>query len=232
MQPSSQRTLLFALVLASGVISAIGLVVLGAEGLFMGVGFLLAAGLVWFFLASLERWRGEPAAREPDPWDGGPAPVTAGGDPSHEASPSAVDDARARTRRRWIAGGAALAVAVQALIPLRYYLGDDAYDERFSWRMFSAVRMQECRISASETTNGAAQRVRLMETIHVGWITTLRRNREAVMERYLEWRCEHEGVQRARLENECRTPDGDPVPTIVREIDCASGAITREGGTP
>lgn len=126
--------------------------------------------------------------------------------------------------------GAVAVLLVQALIPLRYYLGDDAYDERFSWRMFSAVRMQQCDIAASETTHGVTRPVRLIETIHVAWINTLRRNREAVMERYLEWRCEQDGVSRARLENECRTPDGREVPTIVREIECASGEITREGG--
>jgi hypothetical protein len=98
--------------------------------------------------------------------------------------------------------------------------------------MFSAVRMQECDIAAAETTNGSQHPVRLMEAIQVGWITTLRRNREAVMERYLEWRCEQEGVERARLENQCRTPDGREVPLIVRELDCASGELTAEGGLP
>ncbi|MCS6857609.1 MAG: HTTM domain-containing protein, partial [Sandaracinaceae bacterium] len=35
-------------------------------------------------------------------------------------------------------------VMVHVLIPLRYYLwpGHDRYDERFSWRMFSAVRVE------------------------------------------------------------------------------------------
>lgn len=149
------------------------------------------------------------------------------------AEPDIVDEqATSAPVRRWIAAFAVCVLLAQALIPLRYYFGDDAYDERFSWRMFSAIRMQACDIAASETTNGRTHPVRLMETIHAGWVTTLRRNREPVMERYLAWRCEQEGVERARLENRCRTPDGTAVPTIVREIDCGSGEITREGGLP
>lgn len=147
--------------------------------------------------------------------------------------PDIIDEqATSAPVRRWIAAFAMCVLLAQALIPLRYYFGDDAYDERFSWRMFSAIRMQACDIAASETTNGRTHPVRLMETIHAGWVTTLRRNREPVMEEYLAWRCEHEGVERARLENRCRTPDGTALPTIVRELDCGSGEIRREGGLP
>ena len=164
---------------------------------------------------------------------GEPPPLTIGDGPFREGAlheDPGVAALQSSRRLRWIALGVAVALVAQGTIPLRYYLGDDAYDERFSWRMFSAVRMQECNIAASETVDGARRPVRLMETIQVGWITTLRRNREAVMQRYLEWRCEQEGVERARLVNECRTPEGRRVPTIVRDIDCATGAITAEGG--
>lgn len=147
-----------------------------------------------------------------------------------ELADRAAAEHRSRIRRRWIGAGVALALLVQALIPLRYYLGDDEYDERFSWRMFSAVRMQECDIRASETKNGRSEPVRLMATVQAGWVNTLRRNREAVWERYLEWRCEQPDVERARLENRCTTPEGERLPVIVSEIDCASGAITASGG--
>jgi hypothetical protein len=160
-----------------------------------------------------------------------PAPADVAGEPwehPRDAGDRALER-RALSRRRWATLGALAVLALHAIIPLRYYLGNDAYDERFSWRMFSAVRMQACDLTAFETTDGTTRRVSLMETIHVAWITTLRRNREAVMERYLEWRCE-EGVESARLENRCRTPEGRDVPTVVREIDCASGRITRAGG--
>ncbi len=126
----------------------------------------------------------------------------------------------------WITAGALLVLVIQALVPLRYYMGDDVYDERFSWRMFSAIRMHECSLRATETVNGASREVPLMQTVQAGWVTTLNRNREAVMQRYLRWRCEQEGVERARLHNACVSPEGRRVPPVVREIDCASGEIT------
>lgn len=189
------------------------------------------AGSVLLFWGLLQR---EPVA-PPDVLDvpGEPPPPTIGEGPFREGplqNDPGVAALRERKRLRWIVLGVGVALVAQGLIPLRYYLGDDAYDERFSWRMFSAVRMQECNISASETVSGERRAVRLMETVQVGWITTLRRNREAVMQRYLEWRCEQPGVERARLENACRTPEGVEVPTIVRDIDCATSEITAEGG--
>ncbi len=144
----------------------------------------------------------------------------------------------ASTRERWSLpkhAGTVFVIALgvlvaQALIPLRYYLGDDAYDERFSWRMFSAVRMHACSLSAYETRAGAEQRVSLQRQVQVGWITTLERNREAVLEGYLRWRCEQEGVEAVRLENRCRTPEGREVPRIERALDCATDEYRREGG--
>ncbi|MBW2464764.1 MAG: hypothetical protein JRH11_24155, partial [Deltaproteobacteria bacterium] len=32
-------------------------------------------------------------------------------------------------------------LAFQLLLPLRYYMGSDEFDERFAWRMFSPIRM-------------------------------------------------------------------------------------------
>lgn len=128
--------------------------------------------------------------------------------------------------------GVAVVLVVQALVPLRYYLGDDAYDERFSWRMFSAVRMHRCALTAYETRGGVEQPVSLHTQVQAGWVTTLERNREAVVERYLRWRCEAEGLSAARLENRCTSPEGRSVPPVLRAIDCASGALRREGGHP
>lgn len=133
-------------------------------------------------------------------------------------------EAGARTLR-WIAAGAGLFLLAQALIPLRYYLGSDPYDERFAWRMFSDVRLQECGVRATEVANGSERIVPLQRTIHVAWITTLRRNRSAAVRRYLRWRCEQGGVTSARLQSDCVTPEGERLPPLVRTIDCASGEI-------
>ena len=41
---------------------------------------------------------------------------------------------------RWIA----LFLVVQMAVPASYYLRKDRHDERFSWRMFSTMRMAKC----------------------------------------------------------------------------------------
>ena len=114
--------------------------------------------------------------------------------------------------------------ALQLLLPLRYYLGEDVYDERFSWRMFSGVRMQDCEVSVIETAGGADREVRLDDVLHVSWQTTLKRNREAVIWKFLELRCEGEGVERVRMVSHCQRAGGEAVPTVERSRVCESGA--------
>lgn len=140
----------------------------------------------------------------------------------------AIEPPEAPRTRSLIIAGVAVLFVIQAVVPLRYYLGDDLFDERFSWRMFSAVRVYSCDLSAFETRAGVERPTRLMSTIHVAWITTMRRGREAVLRRYLRWRCDQEGVEAARVVNRCTTPEGNRVPDLVRAIDCDTGDI-REG---
>src|ERR1041385_7270070 len=54
-------------------------------------------------------------------------------------------------RRRAISRFALAFVLVQALLPLHYYLGGPATDERFAWRMFSSVAMSDCKATMYET---------------------------------------------------------------------------------
>lgn len=227
------------LALGSLALALLGLALLGYDVVTetqRSIGWLpLVAGALGLVAAATWGALADARGREPTvPLCAPPAERGAGDGPSGEGTPAAPPPRLYPERRwlAWIAAGALAALLVQALVPLRYYLGDDLYDERFSWRMFSAVRMHECDLRASETVSGAERPVRLMQTIHAGWVTTLQRNREAVMERYLRWRCAHEGVERARLVNQCASPEGRPVPPIVREIDCASGEITREEREP
>jgi hypothetical protein len=106
-------------------------------------------------------------------------------------------------------------------IPLRYYAADDPYDERFAWRMFSAVRVQACQVRVVETRDGAERPIALMEVLPAPWSALLERNRPAVVDRFLHARCEaHEGTTRVRFHNECRDATGDPLPPIERELDC------------
>ena len=81
-----------------------------------------------------------------------------------------------------------VAVLAQLLIPLTYYLRDDPYDERFAWRMFSGVRLQECEGSVTESHGDWEEAVNPYEVVPAGWVTGLERNRRPVMERYLALR--------------------------------------------
>lgn len=110
------------------------------------------------------------------------------------------------------------------LVPLRYYLGDDRYDERFAWRMFSAVRVQSCQVRVTELRDGTERPVALMEVLPAPWAALLERNRPAVVERFLRSRCEaHESTTRVRFRNECRDASGAALPPIERELECEDG---------
>lgn len=118
-------------------------------------------------------------------------------------------------------------VVLMLVIPLRYYLSDDPYDERFAWRMFSAVRVQRCRVGVVEETAGGARPLALMEVLPAPWTALLERNRPAVVEAFLRWRCDQrDATERVRFHNECVDAGGDPVPSIDRAIECNSGEIT------
>ena len=147
----------------------------------------------------------------------------------------AAPEGRARRVAGWVIASFLL---VQVAIPLRYYLGSDLYDERFAWRMFSRVRVQEC--SAEVTEDGAPLTVLGSGPSQPGilpapWHALLGRNRPAVVQRFLSWRCEaplSEGEERETVcvTTTCRDTSGELLPPIVREIDCASGTMTTEAG--
>ena len=112
-------------------------------------------------------------------------------------------------------------------IPLRYYQGEDRYDERFSWRMFSAVRVARCQVRVSETRDGSDRPIPLMEVLPAPWAALLERNRPAVIDGFLRWRCEtREGVSAVRFHNECTDPAGGALPAVDRAIECESGRLT------
>ncbi len=141
-------------------------------------------------------------------------------------------DGPTRTRAGWALG---LVTLISIAIPLRYYLGDDLYDERFAWRMFSQVRVQEC--SAEVTEDGHALTVlgrdpRAPGILPAPWHSLLQRNRPAVVNRFLRWRCAAEGERsEVRVTTRCRDVNHELLPPIVREMDCARGTIT-EGDEP
>lgn len=118
-------------------------------------------------------------------------------------------------------------------IPLRYYLGGDAYDERFAWRMFSAVRVQHCAVRVTEERAGGARAVPLMDVLPAPWAALLERNRPAVVEGFLRARCDaHDDTREVRFRSECSDASGDPLPPIERSIECESGRIVDAASPP
>ena len=122
-------------------------------------------------------------------------------------------------------------IAIMVAVPLRYYAGGDVYDERFSWRMFSAVRVQQCSLSAREVVDGRERPISLMEVLPAPWVSLLERNRPAVLRRFLTWRCASEAQpSEVRLTHTCQDASGDPLPPLERAMDCETRALEESGG--
>jgi len=131
---------------------------------------------------------------------------------------------RRRAAIRW---AAAAWVVAHLLVPLRYYVGGDLHDERFSWRMFSAVRLQACTVDVEEVVvrDGIPRRQRLdlAQTLPATWTALLQRSREAVTQRFLRWRCAQTGMRAVRLTNRCVDASGRAPAPVVRAMGCGEG---------
>jgi len=123
-------------------------------------------------------------------------------------------------------------LAFQLIVPLTYYLRDNPYDERFAWRMFSAVRLYQCGVELQEGSAGSLRPVGLPRVVHQAWVNHLRRNRVEVALALLERRCAEEGVDEARITTRCQSASGEPLPDTRYYRRCASGATTIERGDP
>jgi hypothetical protein len=119
----------------------------------------------------------------------------------------------------------AVFLGLQLVVPLRYYFGDDPYDERFSWRMFSAVRVHQCQISVIETVSDQPTALDLNREIHRAWVTTMSRNRDSVVKSFLAARCARQGVSDVRVTNNCVAPGGTRVDPIVWTRECRTGVV-------
>lgn len=141
-----------------------------------------------------------------------------------EIAPSGID-ARPRT-----VGLVLLAcwLLLHVSVPLSYYLSSDIYDERFAWRMFSAVRVQECSLDARETTaSGSVRPIALQSVLPAPWVALLQRNRPAVLRRFLDWRCASDAEPaEVQLTHTCRSVTGDALPAVHRTLHCADHAYT------
>jgi hypothetical protein len=131
----------------------------------------------------------------------------------------------------------------QLIMPLRYYLGGGGTDERFSWRMFSSVRMQKCDVRVDDILPGTApalrggasvkgerRKVDLEATLQIAWVGMLERNRPAVVEKFLARRCQEPDVGAVRYRRTCQETDGSRTPPLVLERDCKTGVIAARDG--
>jgi hypothetical protein len=125
-----------------------------------------------------------------------------------------------RRRENWTI---AAILAFQIALPLSYYLSHRAYDERFSWRMFSTLRLRDCKVQVTEQLDGGRTRkVDIERDVHVAWLRLLERMRSAVIDAYLERRGENEGVTRVSFVCRCNDTDGHALPALERSLSCRS----------
>jgi len=111
-------------------------------------------------------------------------------------------------------------VVLQVAIPCSYYAGlREPDDERFAWRMFSAVRVRNCRV---RVVRGGSEAPSPVAGLHSSWVRAMERGRSAVIARYLRDRCT---VEATSLERRCRDAAGHPLPTLTYRYDCASDAL-------
>jgi uncharacterized membrane protein len=119
----------------------------------------------------------------------------------------------------------AVFLAFQIGMPLRYYFGEHGYDERFSWRMFSTVRLQQCEMQISERgTNAdpAFREVQVRRDVQAAWVNLLERVRMPVVEKYLERRCERQHATEVSYTRRCKDTNGSALPVQILRMDCSS----------
>jgi hypothetical protein len=136
--------------------------------------------------------------------------------------------------RRLIGLGIAAFLTWQVLLPLGYYRAENRRDERFAWRIFSALAIApwRCDVRVQEFADGASvgRDVDLSRTLHDAWTMALRQGQDAVAERVLRARCASSAsVVTVELSRVCRASDARPAPQMHVRLDCRSGTIvTRE----
>jgi hypothetical protein len=141
--------------------------------------------------------------------------------PSSPTAPAQPAGDGVPRNRLWSNVFIALFLAYQLAMPLRYYLGGRGYDERFSWRMFSTLRMQECKVRVEETVAGSERKVDLDKALQIAWNGMLERYRRPVVDKLLARRCLQEHASEVRYERNCVDTDGSALPqtTVVRHCD-------------
>jgi hypothetical protein len=155
----------------------------------------------------------------------------------HEASADIAPPASPPPRNRALCNVfIVLFVLFQFAMPLRYYLLGGGTDERFSWRMFSTVRMQDCEVRVHDIVVADGQprprKVELRTLLHGAWVNVLERYRPSAVDKFLRRRCEQPGVTAARYRRDCQDTDGGRRPTLEVELACSENRSRIVRGAP
>lgn len=137
--------------------------------------------------------------------------------------------------RRVIGAFIAAAVFYQIATPLSYYLGDEPFEERFAWRMFSPLQLRSCEFSVFERIGpGSAGRqpISFDSIVEGWWIDGLERNRPRIVRAVLNRACDVQEVQNVHYEHRCAALDGTPQPPSRLILDCGSRAERSGAASP
>jgi hypothetical protein len=139
----------------------------------------------------------------------------------------------ARRLRRLVGLAIAAHLTFQVVLPLRYYLRENRRDERFAWRIFSALAIPpyHCDVRVQEFTDDEriGREVDLSRTLHDAWIASLRQGQDAVVERFLHARCGSSSLVAAvEFSRLCRREDHARAPYMRVRRDCRSGAVSAQ----
>ncbi len=139
----------------------------------------------------------------------------------------------------WVQLGIAAFVLLQVAMPLRYYLSDERYDERFAWRMFSPVRATTCQVAFYDRRGGNQDRIKLHEDVHVVWVNLMKRARMGVIEAYARHFCAQAPDRDLRADLTCKHPDAmdrltctGRLPPSCRGLDAAACRTKECGDEP
>jgi hypothetical protein len=123
----------------------------------------------------------------------------------------------------------------QLTLPLVYYFRDDKSDERFTWRMFSAVHFEQnkCGVSLAVWRPGADLLVLSKEEVEAaipsGWIEFLSRDYAPVGSKFLRRYCEaHPELAEVQLIRLCPATAAGTRPRMNRTgLICRTGKLIR-----
>jgi len=107
---------------------------------------------------------------------------------------------------RWRSGLIIAFIAVQLCLPLLYYTRRDPHDERFAWRMFSPMRMAQCKPHFAIDGKPLV----LDSEFHEAWITLAERGRFVVLENMAARLCAKHSGSAVTVSVDCTYLDREP----------------------